>query len=534
MCELNFFDSNCVIGKQVRWQPGQLESAEQLLAEMDHYGIAESMVLHAMGRQNHPIDGNREVLKVTANHPRLHPAWTALPAGVVDEQPEPELFLEQMRQNKVGALYLYPNQYKFTLDDWCIDDLLAPLADAGVPVVIDPVESTGGIAYGQDGTDWNALVKLCRRFPNLPVVVSERRIRRSQRTMFKAFEACDNLHIDISAPWLHRCIEFMTDKFGAKRLIFGSHWPDFGQHMTLAMLVHAEISDDDKQQIAGDNWRNMIKWCEPEHPTVTKTPPADEYVRFGRTGEKFEDMQFDDCHAHIGETSAHYYLNDTSTDQLIKLMDSFAINQTCIFNLTGIFCQSEPGNDIVTDAVKRYPERIVGFTLVNPHTGPEEMLAELERGYANGHRAVKLHPSYQGYPENGPNNIDVACQWVHDHQQLILNHYWGNHENMQRLVETYPNALFITGHTTTDYADIMKKHDNLYVCSCPLLDPRSCERVVDAIGADRFMFGSDMVDLPVAWGLGPILFAHISPKEKDLILGGNLRRLLKKYSLVTQ
>jgi len=80
----------------------------------------------------------------------------------------------------------------------------------------------------------------------------------------------------------------------------------------------------------------------------------------------------------------------------------------------------------------------------------------------------------------------------------------------------------------------MKKYPNLYVCSVPLLSPRACEEVVDAIGADRFLFGTDLLDLPIGWGLGPILFARISPEEKRLILRENLKRILSKYSLKKQ
>jgi len=64
-----------------------------------------------------------------------------------------------------------------------------------------------------------------------------------------------------------------------------------------------------------------------------------------------------------------------------------------------------------------------------------------------------------------------------------------------------------------------------------LLGPRSCEEVVGAIGADRLLFGSDLEDLPIAWGLGPILFSRLSPDEKRKILGGNLERILARYSL---
>ena len=49
------------------------------------------------------------------------------------------------------------------------------------------------------------------------------------------------------------------------------------------------------------------------------------------------------------------------------------------------------------------------------------------------------------------------------------------------------------------------------------------------IGADRLLFGSDLMDLPIAWGLGPILYARISEADKRKILGGNLRRLMDQY-----
>jgi predicted TIM-barrel fold metal-dependent hydrolase len=102
---------------------------------------------------------------------------------------------------------------------------------------------------------------------------------------------------------------------------------------------------------------------------------------------------------------------------------------------------------------------------------------------------------------------------------------------MERLVKKYPNACFVTAHTTTEYADIMKRYPNLFVCSVPLLSPRACEEVVDAIGADRLLFGTDLLDLPIAWNLGPIIFARISAKEKSLILGENLKKILNEYSL---
>jgi predicted TIM-barrel fold metal-dependent hydrolase len=158
------------------------------------------------------------------------------------------------------------------------------------------------------------------------------------------------------------------------------------------------------------------------------------------------------------------------------------------------------------------------------------MLRELERAAAMGLRGIKLIPHYQGYPEEGP-EIDVACRWAHEHKWVILNHHWGSPEQVGRLLRTYPDACYIAGHTTGAYAELMKQHDNLFVCTCPLLGPRDCEAMADLLGADRLLFGSDLQDLPIAWGLGPILFARIPESQKRLILGGNLERILSRYSL---
>ncbi len=528
------FDAHTVIGRHVRWTAGGLHSADELLAEMDHYGLAEALVLDCLSREMHPLDGNRRVLEACAGSPRLHPAWVALPPGT-DEQPEPAELVEDMRRHGVGALWLLPQQYRYRLSDWCLDPLLEPLAAARVPVFVSFVE-VGPQGAATDACEWEQVIDLCRRWPDLPVVLSEHRIRRGQRMLYRAFDACPNLRLELSCYWLNRGIEYVTARWGAERLLFGSGWPAFGQHMTLATLTRAEIDDRDKELIAGDNLRRLSAWCGPEHAAWQPPEAADEYVGCARAGwcssahppELPEPIW--DCHGHLGGRFSHYHLPDASLEATVAEMDRQGVAKVCVFSFAGVSSDERYGNDVVAEAVAAYPERFVGFTMVNPHRGPDEMWRELERGASLGLRGVKLIPHYQGYPPEGP-NIDPACLWAHERRQLILNHHWGSAEQVERLVSTYSEACFLTGHTTTAYAEVMHRHANLYVCSCPLLDPRACENVVAAIGAERFLFGSDLQDLPIAWGLGPILFARVRPAEKRLILGGNLRRLLESYSL---
>jgi len=523
------FDATCVLGRHVKLQADGPHTAEDLLAEMDHFGIAEAMVVDCLSREHHPADGNRRILEVTAGRPRLHPAWSALPHGPTDEQPEAAIFLADMRRHRVGAVFLYPQQYKFNLSDWCVDGFLGPLAETGVPVFINPNEVSAAVC-GMDQTDWPAVVALCKRWPTLPVIVSEYRIRRTNRMIYRALDSCENLRIELSGYWLHRGIEFITQHWGVRRLIFGSNWSTFGHGPTLAALTSADISDEDKRAIAGGNLRRLIAWCRPEHPAIELPAPADAYVAFGRTGRRPAEMTFLDNHGHLGGRACHYHLPGCDLDGIVADMDRMGVERTCVFAFTGVTSDEQFGNDLVAEAVRRYPKRFVGFTMLNPHRGEREMLRELQRCAEMGLRGVKLIPYYQGYPEEGP-LIDVACRWAHERKQIILDHNWGSPRQIERLVSSFPEACFFTGHATTLYADVMKRYPNLYVCSCPLLAPRACEDMVAAVGADRLLFGSDLQDLPIAWGLGPILFARLPVESKRMIMGGNLKRILERYSV---
>ena len=185
-------------------------------------------------------------------------------------------------------------------------------------------------------------------------------------------------------------------------MIFGSNWPRFGQNMTLAPLACADISDDDKRKIAGDNLRGLISWCRPEHPKAPHRAAADEFVEFGRTGRRPATMEFHDCHGHLGGHAAHYHLPDCDLEGIVHEMDRLGERKIRVFSFAGVHGDEKYGNDYVAEAVRLHPDRFVGFTLLNPHRGREGMLRELERCSRLGLRGVKLIPYYQGYPGGRP------------------------------------------------------------------------------------------------------------------------------------
>src|SRR5690554_3825211 len=65
----NVFDAHCMVGRHLKWDGKGLQTDNDLLSEMDHYGISEALVVDSLSRENHPFDGNMRILESTKSHP---------------------------------------------------------------------------------------------------------------------------------------------------------------------------------------------------------------------------------------------------------------------------------------------------------------------------------------------------------------------------------------------------------------------------------------------------------------------------------
>ena len=529
MSGVTYFDAFSIVGRDIHMPDGQPDTPEGLLAAMDHCGIHEALVVDELARDANPVAGNRRLVELLRDHPRLHPAWTALMPHSKELPPPRELLAEMVDQG-VAALFLFYRIFDIRLDDWGVDDLLAPMSGGRVPVFLCP-DSIGG-GYGVDQTDWNAVVRLCRRFPELPVIVTENRIYKSQRAVYSALAACENLHLDLRALWLHGRIEFICREFGAHRLVWSSGLPGRVPAVPLMQLNYSEISLAELAAIAGGNLSQLLSWnpsFRSAADPVTFPEPLDALHRAARERADLSPLEVHDCHGHLGAATPHHVV-DSTLDQMVREMDRFGVRECCVFGLEGVFADERYGNDLVAEAVRRYPGRFIGFTMVNPNHGERTMREELERGLERGMKGIKLICDYHGYPGEGP-LIDVACRFADEHRQFILNHSWHSAGQIERLCRTYPNACFFTGHSTLGYVEVTRQVGNLFICSCPFHAWGQTEEFVRLYGADRILFGSDLTDLPIAWGLAPIMYARIPEEDKRKILGGNLKRLMDQYAI---
>ncbi len=525
MSKFDFFDAVCMLGRGLKSGAGEPYRSDDLLESMDRVGITEALVLDSLSRQYHPAPGNKRIIETVSGRPRLHPAWTALPHGATDEHHPPEEMLRRMKKHRVGALFFFPVQYGFRLCDWAVDAFFEPVADGNVPVFVNYNDSR---CMAADACRWEELVDFCRRWPAMPVILTEYRLRLKNRMLYRALDACENLHLELSGYWLYRGIEYLTQHWGAGRLIFGSNWPHLDPSCTAATVAMAEIDEADKRLIAGGNLRRLINWCGAKHVETQLPRPPDDFSAFARTGERPRDMTFLDCHGHLGGHSPNYHIPDSTIESTVADMDRVGVRKAFVFSFSVVHGDERFGNDQVADALREYPDRFTGFAGINPHRGRDDILAELRRCRDMGFRGIKLIPQYQDFPSEDP-LIDLCCEWAHENRWAVLNHGWGEPRHLERLLERFPGAVFITGHADFRCAPLARQYHNLWICTCPVHRPRDCEKLVEAAGAGRVMFGSDFQDLPISWGLGPILQAKLSTAEKRLILHENMQEILTRH-----
>jgi predicted TIM-barrel fold metal-dependent hydrolase len=235
-----------------------------------------------------------------------------------------------------------------------------------------------------------------------------------------------------------------------------------------------------------------------------------------------------DAHTHVG-VSRSYYLPRVTIGDLVSYMDRYGIAMACTFAFAGVGSDFGYGNDEVVEAVRMYPQRFIGYTVLNANY-PEECIPELERTERLGLRGIKLISGYQGQPEETERFYPVY-EWAQARKKIILSHQWGAPEFLTAIAARYPNVCFHVGHLNPAYAPIVRKYDNVYTTTTFVPWPGAIAEAVQTFGAEKILFGSDFPDLDASLNLGPLLTAKISDEDKRKILGGNMLRILKDYGV---
>lgn len=256
-------------------------------------------------------------------------------------------------------------------------------------------------------------------------------------------------------------------------------------------------------------------------------------------------MRIWDIHTHLAGASGP---PRQRAEKLLRSADRLGVERLCLH--MGMTFNYDPTpeilrqqNDEVLEAIKVDPSRIFGLVYVNPKH-PAESLAEFERCVVNGPMVgVKIWVAVRCSDPRLDPIIDRAAAY----QAVIVQHTWikvggtprvpagGNSggestpDDFAVMARRHPNINLVCIHVGGDWELGIRSVSGLPNVMLEVSGSFPTDGIVEMAvregGAKRVIFGSDMPGRSLASQLAKVTGADISDADKELILGGNARRL---------
>ncbi len=245
-------------------------------------------------------------------------------------------------------------------------------------------------------------------------------------------------------------------------------------------------------------------------------------------------------HSHMGQVPG-----DTPEERmafLVKCMDRVGVERLILSQ--GYSSMEHPTeenfreeNDRVMRAVKAFPDRAYGSVYLTPEK-LEFSLQEFDRCVRDG-PMIMIGEIEADARCNIP-DMDPIAERAVAMDVVILQHEWlktqGNEPNestpmdVVELAKRHPKLQIVCAHTGGNWElgiRAIRSTKNVY-CGIAGSDPTSgfVEMAVRELGPERVIYGTDEGGRSYASQMAKVLGANIPDAHKELILGGNLRRLL--------
>jgi len=194
-------------------------------------------------------------------------------------------------------------------------------------------------------------------------------------------------------------------------------------------------------------------------------------------------------------------------------------------------------NDRVMAAVKAFPERAYGSVYLSPRL-PDFSLQEIDRCIRDG-PMVSIGEIEADARCNVP-GMDPIAERAIELEIPILQHEWlktmGNEPDesspfdVVELAKRHPKLQIVCAHSGGNWELAIREIRSTKNVSAGLagFDPTSgvVEMAVRELGPERVLYGSDVGGRSFSSQLAKVLDADVPDSYKELILGGNMRRLL--------
>ena len=246
-----FFDADARIGSVPNHNPRQGTTVDELLREMDRFGVGEAVVWHAWCNRWDIALGNDELMRQLAPHrDRLHPAWVVMHEHTRQMPPGPELVARMLdRGVRMARLFfsIWGSSQEYM--PWAYEELFGALERAKMPLMIE---------WESHQPPWNDLAGICGSYPGMPLILTHAKLTQWERDWFPLLAKFPNFHVETAGYQGWRGLEGLCRHFGPRQIIFGTRYPTYQVGQTMSMVARALRPPQERQMIAAGNLRAML------------------------------------------------------------------------------------------------------------------------------------------------------------------------------------------------------------------------------------------------------------------------------------
>ncbi len=223
--------------------PSPCRNRDQLLEELDFYGVGRAVIYHAQTEEISPVDGNRMLEDWLHDDTRLIPQWSVMPTkdslGQIQELHAAGRVRSVRLSNTTGA--------GLPFRPWAFDMLLSWLSETEIPLWL-PLPDM----------DSHEVVATLQEYPSLITVLVGAHYTHALAVR-PILQALPNAHLELSRYEPIGEVEALRDEFGAERLVYGSWYTRYAMGAILFYLHHTDLNDEELRSVCSGNVERIMK-----------------------------------------------------------------------------------------------------------------------------------------------------------------------------------------------------------------------------------------------------------------------------------
>ncbi|MEI7435328.1 MAG: amidohydrolase family protein [bacterium] len=500
-------DINTVFGLRVNSDPRYEPAA--LSASLTAHQVALAFTCSRLGVDYFAPLGNTATIEACRHFPNLSPVAVVNPRDSFIWQADVDRCLSE----GIRLFRFFPRTQGWSPTSRAFRDIVSYLASRKA-IIIASVSELGGewdtaraLAEATDGLEI-PLIFAEAYYSTLPEVLALMKDHRQ-------------IYADTSFLATINSVEQIADAVGYNRLLYGSAAPWHPMQKSLNQVLEARIPDAQKQAILGGTAMQLLGL------------PA---TMFADTPSlaSLEPLSFDqpviDIHSHLGCFAIPVRQEDHNPAGMLERMRRLGITRSILSSAESLRYDVASGNRKIAGAIEGHPG-LYGMVELDPwHL--DLSCAEMDRYLSRpDFAAVEIELSHIACPTGSPQVRALMTEIARRGKPVLFMPHMGDAdvEAEIELARANPSLTIVHAHgAEPEWARAVKNTPNICVEYCfSRTTHHRLREGIDILGPERVLFGSDQILLSPAGQIGLYYDANLSPRERQLIMHDNARRLYR-------